>query len=90
MIAIDEADRLRLRARLQHLRAALEFEVLDHRDDVAIGEDIAAGVLHHARSLRRLRDGPFVTARQAFMMILESEDLVHFTHRANGGAHEVN
>jgi hypothetical protein len=60
--------------------------------ELAPGETGVSAELFAQRAtvLRRLRDGPFVTARQAFMMILESEDLVHFTHRANGGAHEVN
>lgn len=48
MIPVDETDGFDLGPDLEGLGGALELEVLDECDGIAIDEDIAVGVLHHA------------------------------------------
>src|SRR5690348_15870942 len=47
MVAFHKADVLDLGADLDHEGRALDLEILDHRDAVAVGQPVAVGVLHH-------------------------------------------
>lgn len=89
MVAIDEFDALGLGAALDDLGGTLEFEVLDEGDDVAVGEDVAVGILDDARDGLgfALLAGPFVAAGHAFPVVVVIEDIGHFTGRTDGFAH---
>ena len=84
MISVDELDRLRFRPRFQHLRAALQLQVLDHRDDISIGKNITIGVFHDAVAFGRLFERPLVATGDTLEVVFEGEDIVHFAHRAGG------
>ncbi|MOA16291.1 hypothetical protein D3C78_1364970 [compost metagenome] len=65
MIAIAQADVLDLGADLDHQRGALDLEVLDHGDGIAVLQDIADRILFHCVIGRRFgftAGGPFVGA----------------------------
>ena len=89
MVTIDELDRLRFGAALEHLRAA-QLEVLRQHHAVAIGEDIAMRVPHHPRSIRRFRRllaRPLMPARHAFPFRGKFQHVRHLTHRAGRVGH---
>ena len=90
MVFVHEADRLGLRAALEHLRAA-QLQILDENDAVAVGEHVAVGVLDDERGLRRGGCGfarPLVTAGDAFPFVRKFKDFGHFAHRAGRFAHK--
>ncbi len=92
MVAIDEADGLRFGADFEHVVGALEFQVLDHRHDVAISENCPVGVLHDALAISLIClsiQGPLMTASDALVVVSMGQDLVHFTHWADLFAHRL-
>ena len=90
MVAVHQADGPGFRAHLEHLGGALEFQVLDHRDDVAVREHVAVGVPDDALHRGFVGGGgdfPLVAAGEAFMVRGVRENLGHFTKGAGGLAH---
>ena len=91
MITVHEADGFGFRATFEHRRAT-KFQIFDEHHAIPVGEDIAVGVFHHARSIGGLRRGfarPFVTAGDAFIAFGVFQNLVRLAHRTGVGfAHE--
>ena len=91
MVAIGQADVLHLGPDLDHQGRALDLQVLDYRDGVAVLQDIAVGVLDHAGFLgRRLSVGrPLVRALRADEVATVLIGELGFALRARGqGGHE--
>ena len=91
MVAVYEADRLGLRAALEH-RGTTELQIFDEDDAIAIGEDIAVGVLYYARTGGGFGRGfarPFMTASDAFPFVGKFQNFGHLAHRAGRFAHKV-
>lgn len=87
MVAVDEADGLGFGADFEHFGRTFELEILDHRDDVAIGEHIAVGVLDDALACGGIgffSKGPLVATGLAFVMIRVTKDICH---RAKGACY---
>jgi hypothetical protein len=69
VIAIHQADGFGLRATLDYLVAAAQFQILDQDNTIAVREHVAMGILDDARNFRCIRLGfarPLVTAGDAF------------------------
>lgn len=84
MVAVDEADGLRFGADFEHFGRTLEFEILDHRDDVAVRQHIAVGILDDAFACGGIGffgTGPLVATGLAFVMVRVTKDICH---RAKG------
>ena len=89
MVAFAEADGLGFGAAFEDLGAA-EFQVFDQDDAVAVGEDVAVGVLDDAGAIGGFGFGclvPFVTAGGAFVARRVVQNIGHLAHRAGGLAH---
>lgn len=91
VITVHQADGLGFHAYFQDLGCALEFQVLDHRDDIAIREHVAERVLHDPLGggfIGGWRFGlPLMAAGQAFVVVRMGQDFGHFTHRTGWSAH---
>ena len=92
VIPVHEADRLGFGAGFKDIRGAFQLEILDHGHHVAVGEDIAVGMLDDAVDGRAVGiggrvEGPFVAADGAFVMVRLFKNIGHFTHRTGRLAH---
>lgn len=87
MVAVDEADGFGLGAGFEDLGGALEFEVFDHGDDVAVGEDVAVGIFDDARGFGGVGEGPLVAAGEAFAVVGSGEEIGHLAEGAGGAGH---
>ena len=69
VVATNQTDAFYLRANLEHGGGAFDLQVLDQNHRIAIGQDVAVGVLHDIALLRIVRAGlfgaPFMTAVRA-------------------------
>ena len=92
MIPLHQADRLGFGAGFQNIGGAFQFEILDHGHHVAVGEDVAVGILDDAVGSRALGigggvEGPVVATDGAFVMVRLFKNIGHFTHRTGRLAH---
>jgi len=90
VVAFDEFDGLGLGAALEDLGGALERQILDQHDDVAIGEDIAVGIADNAGangSIGFRGPFPFMAAGHAFPEGRMLHDLSHLALGTGGTIH---
>jgi len=80
MIPVNELDRLRLGAPLEHGRTA-ELEILNEDHAIAVGEHGAVGILHDAGALGNLLFRSLKSACDALPLVGMGN---HFLHRAFG------
>lgn len=91
MISLHQANGFGLRADLQDLGRAFEFDVFDHGHHVAVREDVAVGIFHHpvCRGINLVAGvfRPFVAAGHTFKVLSVIKHIVHFTKGACGLVH---